>query len=93
MTTKFTLRIHNDVQEAVNALLSREPEGTSVNYVICKAVLGYAKSIQSDVQETPKVVTPVKDSVLQKWTRQSEPVVYANANPDDDSDPIDYDPS
>ena len=77
MTTKFTLRVHNDVQEAVNALLSREPEGTSVNYVICKAVLGYAKSIQSGVQVPPKVATPVvvsPEERVRKWTKKSEPV-------------------
>lgn len=83
MATRLTIRVTDDVIEAINVILSAEPGGTSQTYAISKAATEYAKVVAKRLvgeQVTPKVATPVvmsqadrEAAAKAKWVKKPEP--------------------
>lgn len=93
---QYALRCHTDVQVAVDELVSYERDGISANHVICEAILFYAKHKRDGSKVVAKPITPVADKPAPKWTKKTEvepKPYYVSDDPDDDSDPIDYEPT
>lgn len=75
MTTRLTIRVASDVTEAINELLRREPGGTTINYVISKAVIEYAKSVTRDADKHHMT----QEERLAKWTRKRDDNDYSDS--------------